>query len=398
MPLMTLNNRMCAGMPAIMQLMQAGRLEEATATIQRMLGGQPVAPGATRPIQQADNAPIEGIFQVINDGASEATQVRYARSESPRLRPVPKRAPDGVPGGQFIARAYTNQAGTRAYKLYVPSGYRRQTLPLVVMLHGCTQSPEDFAVGTRMNRRVEAQQMLVLYPAQLQDANTSKCWNWFKPGDQRRNEGEPSIIAGMTREVMHDYEIDPQRVYIAGLSAGGAMAVVMGMTYPELYAAVGAHSGLPYAVAHDLPSAFAMMREGDMKNTHVRDHRTVGSIIIEQDVPTIVFHGDRDTTVHPGNSDRIIAQSRAVNGADVSSQIGSRVFVQGGRVANGHAYTRTVYRDANGQPSFEHWLVHGAGHAWSGGSSSGSFTDPKGPDATREMIRFFLEHPQLARH
>jgi poly(hydroxyalkanoate) depolymerase family esterase len=266
------------------------------------------------------------------------------------------------------------------------------------MLHGCTQSPEDFAVGTRMNQLAESRQILVLYPAQAQSANTSKCWNWFKPGDQRRNEGEPSIIAGITREVMRDYGIDPQRVYVAGLSAGGAMALVMGMTYSELYAAVGVHSGLPYAVAHDLPSAFAAMRAGGEKDTRMHDRGTVGSAIIERDVPTIVFHGDRDTTVHPGNGDQIIAQSRAVDGANASARIGSRVFVQRSKVASGHAYTRTVYRDADGQSSIEHWLVHGTGHAWSGGSSSGSFTDPKGPDATREMIRFFLEHPQLACH
>ncbi len=395
---MTMNDRLRAGIPAIMQLTQVGRLEEATATIQRMLNGQPVTRSATRPTKQADNAPIEGVFRVIKDGAWQATHARYARSESPPPRPVPNRAPDGLPGGQFITRSYTNQAGTRAYKLYVPSGYRRQPLPLVVMLHGCTQSPEDFAVGTRMNQLAESRQILVLYPAQAQSANTSKCWNWFKPGDQRRNQGEPSIIAGITREVMRDYGIDPQRVYVAGLSAGGAMALVMGMTYSELYAAVGVHSGLPYAVAHDLPSAFAAMRAGGEIDTRMYDRGTVGSAIIERDVPTIVIHGDRDTIVHPGNGDQIIAQSRAVDGANASARIGSRVFVQRSQVVSGHAYTRTVYRDADGQSSIEHWLVHGAGHAWSGGSSSGSFTDPKGPDATREMIRFFLEHPQLARH
>ncbi len=389
---------MRTGMPAIMQSMQAGQLEEATAAIQRLLALQPVPPFANRATHRPGSAPIEGVFRVIKDGAAQATHARDARSESPSPQPSPNRAPEDVPGGQFIAGAYTNQAGTRAYKLYVPSGYGRQPLPLVVMLHGCTQSPEDFAVGTRMNQFAEARPMLVLYPAQAQGANTSRCWNWFKPGDQRCNEGEPSIIADMTREVMHDYKIDAQRVYVAGLSAGGAMAVVMGITYPELYAAVGAHSGLPFAAAHDLPSAFAAMRAGGDRDACVHDYRPVDSAIIRRHVPTIVFHGDRDNTVHPHNSHRIIAQSWGVGGVDPSTLMGSRVLVQRGRAANGHTYTRTVYRDVDGCSSFEHWLVHGAGHAWSGGHTSGSFTDPKGPDATQEMVRFFLEHPRLACH
>jgi poly(hydroxyalkanoate) depolymerase family esterase len=285
---------------------------------------------------------------------------------------------------------YTNEAGTRSYKLYIPSGYRGQSLPLVVMLHGCTQDPDDFAAGTRMNHVAEEHPCLVLYPAQAEGANPSRCWNWFNEGDQHRDRGEPSIVAGITRRIISSHNIDPRRVYVAGLSAGGAMAITMAMTYPELYAAVGVHSGLAHAVAHDLPSAVAMMRRDNGPNSRMAIRGRRRLIIGERVVPTIVFHGDRDTTVHPLNGEQVIAQSLTASGSGNADPRGSsHVTVERGQAANGHAYTRTIYHDTGGRPSAEHWLVHGAGHAWSGGSSSGSFTDPKGPDATMEMIRFF---------
>jgi poly(hydroxyalkanoate) depolymerase family esterase len=267
------------------------------------------------------------------------------------------------------------------------------------MLHGCTQDPDDFAVGTRMNRVAEEHPCVVLYPAQAPGANPSKCWNWFKEGDQRRGRGEPSIVAGITRHIMTSHNVDPQRVYAAGLSAGGALAVTMGRTYPDLYAAVGVHSGLAYAVAYDVPSAFAMMRQGHAAIRRVGIRETRSLSVGEQVVPTIVFHGDQDRTVHPVNGEQVIAQSLPVarsGSADAGTK--SHVTVERGQAAHGHAYTRTIYHDAGGQPSAEHWLVHGAGHAWSGGSSDGSFTDPKGPDATKEMIRFFWEHSRRAPH
>jgi poly(hydroxyalkanoate) depolymerase family esterase len=283
-------------------------------------------------------------------------------------------------GGQFIEAVYSNAAGSRAYKLYIPSGYRGQAVPLVVMLHGCTQSPDDFAAGTRMNVIAEEQTCLVVYPAQAGHANPAKCWNWFRPNDQRRGEGEPSLIAGITSQVMRDHVVDPRRVYVGGLSAGAAAAAVMGAAYPDLYAAIGVHSGLACGAASDVPSAFAAMRQGEFP--------TPGDIAAAAAsgpmVPTIVFHGDRDTTVHPRNGDHVIAQSKGATSAQTQ--------VQRGQVAGGHAYTRTVHIDASGRSILEHWEIHGAGHAWSGGSPAGSYTDPRGPDAAREMLRFFLEH------
>jgi poly(hydroxyalkanoate) depolymerase family esterase len=287
-------------------------------------------------------------------------------------------------GAQFEERAYANEAGSRTYKLYVPSGYNGQALPLVVMLHGCTQSPDDFAAGTRMNDLAEEQTFLVAYPAQAQTANVSKCWNWFNDGDQQRDRGEPSLIAGITREIMRDFPVEPGRVYIAGLSAGGAAAAIMGSTYPDLYAAIGVHSGLACGAASDIPSAFAAMRQGHSPAARrSRHHGRRG-----RGVPTIVFHGDRDTTVNPVNGDQVIAQSKAA--ADL------RTTVTHGEARGGIRYTRTVQADETGRPMLEQWVLHGAGHAWSGGSSAGSYTEPRGPDASREMMRFFLQRPATA--
>jgi poly(hydroxyalkanoate) depolymerase family esterase len=292
--------------------------------------------------------------------------------------------------GRFLSGSCTNAAGTRAYKLYVPSGYNGEALPLIVMLHGCKQNPDDFAAGTGMNRIAEEHNCFVLYPAQAHRANGSNCWNWFKASDQRRDTGEPSIIADMTRQVMREYRIDPDRVYVAGLSAGGAMATVLTAAYPDLYAAVGVHSGLPVGCAHDVPSAFGAMKDGG-KTVHRQAYR--------QSVPAIVFHGDQDRTVHPGNGASALAQCMRASDDALRNRNGSREpRVVKGKVPQGRAYTQTIYySDCDGEEAAsiaEHWVVHGAGHAWSGGSKAGSYTDAKGPDASQEMIRFFHAHPR----
>lgn len=292
-------------------------------------------------------------------------------------------APAKLPeGAQFLSRSFTNQAGSRPYKVYVPSGYRGQPVALVVMLHGCTQSPDDFAAGTGMNAAAEAQTFLAVYPGQTSSAHAQKCWKWFNPEDQQRGTGEPSLIAGITRQVMQDYAIDPRRVYVAGLSAGGAAAAVMGDAYPDLYAAIGVHSGLACGAASDLPSALAAMQRGGASPA------PRGSARARRRVPTIVFHGDRDTTVSPRNADAVT--EHAVGDA------ASRTQVQTGQPSGGHPYSRTVHLDGTGAALTEQWLIHGAGHAWSGGNSAGSYTDPRGPDATQEMLRFFWEHPHPA--
>lgn len=305
------------------------------------------------------------------------------------------RAPEPLPdGAQFLAGSFSSDAGSRGYKLYIPgtrpnghpSGRPTGAMPLIVMLHGCTQSPDDFAAGTRMNTLAEEQGCLVVYPGQTQAANAHKCWNWFSPDDQRRDRGEPALIAGITRKIMQEHAVDPARVYVAGLSAGGAAAAIMAQAYPELYAAAGVHSGLACGAASDMPSAFAAMRQGatDPRHAPSRASRGMGRRL----VPTIVFHADKDGTVHPRNGDQVIAQFAAAG--DLRSEM------RRGQVPGGHAYSRTIHANAAGQPVLEQWLIHGGGHAWSGGSSAGSYTDPLGPDASREMLRFFLEHPHEA--
>jgi len=245
------------------------------------------------------------------------------------------------------------------------------------MLHGCTQSPDDFAAGTRMNFIAEEQACLVVYPAQRSEANQAKCWNWFRAADQQRGRGEPSLISGITRQIMRDYSVDPRRVYVGGLSAGAAAAAVMGATYSDLYAAIGVHSGLACGAATDLPSALVAMRQGGGADD-------TANLSDGPPVPTIVFHGDRDITVHPNNGDLMLEQSMRTTSTQKK--------VHRGRVPGGRAYTRTVHTDASGRGIFEHWNIHGAGHAWSGGSPAGSYTDPRGPDATRQMLRFFFGH------
>jgi poly(hydroxyalkanoate) depolymerase family esterase len=290
------------------------------------------------------------------------------------------RAPEPLPdGASFTTHSFSNEAGSRSYKLYMPSTHRGELAPLVVMLHGCTQSPDDFAAGTRMNALAEEHGILVVYPAQAPAANAQKCWNWFSPGDQRRDRGEPSLIAGITRQIVRDHAVDARRVYVAGLSAGGAAAAIMGMTYSDLYAAVGVHSGLACGAAQDVPSAFAAMRQGAAGASP----RPSGA---QRLMPTIVVHADRDGTVHPRNGDQVMAQAGA------ASPQGLRMEVEHGQVPGGHAYSRTVHLDGDGRAVLEQWLVHGGGHAWSGGSPAGSYTDPRGPNASREMLRFFLSH------
>lgn len=291
--------------------------------------------------------------------------------------------------GEFVSRSFTNHAGTRAYKLYIPASYAGQLgepVPVVVMLHGCTQSPDDFAAGTRMNGLAEQHGFLVVYPAQAANANGSKCWNWFRSEDQDRDRGEPALIAGITKEVAANYHVDERRVFVAGLSAGAAMAVILGVTYPDLFAAVGAHSGLPYGAAHDMPSAFGAMKRstglpGMPNRTGSSAHQAAG----RRGVPTIVFHGDRDHTVDAQNGAEIVAQ--AIRGHAGEPCLQSSVHK--GATAGGRQYSQTVYVDVTDQPVVEEWVLHGAGHAWSGGSPNGSYTDLGGPDASAEMIRFF---------
>jgi poly(hydroxyalkanoate) depolymerase family esterase len=405
------------------RLTSAGRLTEATSALQRIFGGNHAASAnATSAIRgvlptfggaksvgtaRAELAPQPQPSTALGGGGrlpfSAAGRVTSAIPEGLRgflnqvshgglplpngglvgLFPIAPSVP--VPDGvQFLAGTFSNEAGSRPYKLYVPSGYRSgRSVPLIVMLHGCTQSPDDFAAGTRMNEAAEEQTCLVVYPGQTASANMQKCWNWFSGSDQQRGQGEPSLIAGITGQVMRDYAVDPRRVYVAGLSAGGAAAAIMGDAYPDLFAAIGVHSGLACGAARDMSSAFAAMQ-----GVHTAATSAARAGAQRRVVPAIVFHGDRDGTVNPRNADAVVAQSAQT--AALSKH------TEQGRAPGGHAYSRTLRTDAAGRTVIEQWVVHGAGHAWFGGSAAGTYTDPRGPDATREMLRFFLEHPHPA--
>jgi poly(hydroxyalkanoate) depolymerase family esterase len=386
------------------RLTRARQLVKATLLLQRMLRGESTpdaTSGATGRIALTGRELLIIDAKANTIGETDSPHLARPASTQPRklraldingqsglaprglIKRAPLSTPDIVPeGARFIEGTFSNAAGSRAYKLFILSRYQGQPLPLVVMLHGCTQSPDDFAAGTRMNFIAEEQTCFVVYPAQRSEANQAKCWNWFRTADQQRGRGEPSLVAGITRQIMRDYSVDPKRVYVGGLSAGAAAAAVMGATYPDLYAAIGVHSGLACGTASDLPSAFVAMRQGGLAASSGSDDR--GILSDGPTVPTIVFHGDRDITVHPNNGDQILEQSMRTTRTQKK--------VHRGRVPGGHAYTRTIHADASGREIFEHWNIHGAGHAWSGGSPVGSYTDPRGPDATREMLRFFLGH------
>ena len=293
--------------------------------------------------------------------------------------------------GSLAVHRFSHAAGTRAYKLHVPAVLPDGPPPLLVMLHGCTQSADDFAAGTQMNRLADAHGFLVVYPEQPAQANPSSCWNWFRPQDQVRDGGEPALIAGIVRQVAQQHGADPRRIFVAGLSAGAAMAVVLGETYPELFAGVGAHSGLPYASAHDIPSALAAMKGGcsGLPGLKPRPGGAAGaSRRAVQPVPVIVFHGDRDHTVQASNGEGIVQQARNAHAAESGG--GLQVVSHTGLAPGGRRYSRTVHTDTLGRTRIEHWTVHGAGHAWSGGHASGSCTDASGPDASAAMLRFFL--------
>lgn len=296
----------------------------------------------------------------------------------PPATPV-ARAP-GRLRGSFRTALFACEVGERAYKLYIPASASlgEGPMPLLIMLHGCSQTPEDFARGTRMNALAEEHRLLVAYPAQPREANLSRCWNWYRRGDQSRDAGEPALIAGLTRRILATQPADPARVYVAGLSAGASAALIVAAAYPDLFAAVGVHSGLPVGAAHDAATGILAMQHGapGLRPTVA--------------MPTIVFHGESDPVVNPRNG-RYVAARAVVPFPPL------RATVKKGGVPDGREFVRTVHRVGRGRPLAEHWLVLGSGHAWSGGSPAGSFTDPAGPDASREMLRFFLRHRAVRR-
>ena len=358
---------------------RSGPMQSVTETIRRALSSGGVSGGSRSP--GGDGPVIEVAARVVGE------------PHEPDREPV-RRSPPGGPElpGAFLTREFRNAAGTRTYKLYVPARKSETALPLVVMLHGCTQSAEDFAAGTQMNRLAEEHGFLVAYPEQTPGANMSKCWNWFKAEDQVRDQGEPSLIAGIVDEIAQTHSVDRRRIFVAGLSAGAAMAVILGEAYPEIFAAVGAHSGLPFASASDIPSAMAAMKGGRSGMAGLTNLNAGQGVRRKttQPTPTIVFHGDRDHTVQQSNGAAIVQQASEAYAAASGDQSVLQSTTQRGTASGGRNFSRTITTDPTGQPYLESWILHGAGHAWSGGNAGGSYTDGNGPDASAEMVRFFL--------
>ena len=369
-----------AAMGQATRLMREGRLAEAAALIQRALGHDPPEPAAFAANSGLSRERLEALLSTLKAAGLRQPPGFGVGSLHLKKRWTPERAPATAQPGQFLDRSYACDAGTRRYKLYVPTGYAGAPVPLLVMLHGGTQNAEDFAAGTQMNRLAERHTFLVAYPEQSRSANAMGYWNWFQPEHQSRDGGEPSLIAGITEQIVGGYSIDAGSVYVSGFSAGAAMAAVMAATYPDLYAAVGVHSGLPYGAGVDIPSALAAMKQG--ARPHPRRPAT--------DVPLIVFHGDSDPTVDKCNADCLVEHwLRAGRNASGARREPRSLH---GQVPDGHPYTRVAYHNGGGVTVVEQWTVHQAGHAWSGGSLDGSYTDPQGPDASAEFFRFFRQH------
>ncbi|MEO8578349.1 MAG: PHB depolymerase family esterase [Gemmatimonadales bacterium] len=290
--------------------------------------------------------------------------------------------------GEFLMKEVATPDGPRRYKLYVPSRYdKSRPVPLMLVLHGCTQDPDDIARGTRFNSIAEEKGFLVAYPEQPQKANGLKCWNWFDATHQKRDQGEPALIAEITRRVISEYSVDARRVYIAGLSAGGAMALIVAYAYPEIYAAAGIHSGIAYGAATSIAEAVKAMGAG------APDAASLSSIVEKgmgsrRFFPAIVFQGAADKSVKVVNASQVVSQ------LSESSPTGDlkKLSETPGLSEGGYHFSKILY--GKRRPAIEEWIVDELGHAWSGGSSEGTYTDPKGPDAAKEMVRFFLEHPR----
>lgn len=395
------------------QLTKRGRWVDATRLIQRMLGltqakpqprttppqrsAEPTAT-VTAKIASADIGVMDVPFREVRlppvaplvDKKAEvpATALKErAPVEAPAIAPPAKR-PRPRPAS-FTEHVFEFADASYNYRLFVPSSAAISSaappLPLIVLLHGCKQDAADFAQGTAMNELAEQQQCLVLYAEQLSEANRMRCWNWFDTAHQTRDAGEPAMIAALTRSIVKSHHADPARVYIAGLSAGGAMAAVVAALYPEMFAAVGVHSGLPPGAATGVMSALSAMRRGARKTD-------AGS---GQDafLPTIVFHGSADKTVHPDNGELVTdAALAAFDASGVALERTQRTEGSPNDTDGSRDATRTIYSAADGKPYVEHWAIETGPHAWSGGNPAGSFTDPEGPDASRAMLDFFLQH------
>ena len=374
-----MNFRMRTAMRDALALVRKSNVAAATSIIRAALSRgltkaddrRPAALRASKQLSStpaAERKPLGEVIKTLRDGRSA-----FLRKGSGSAAKASKR-----PGGEgdFTSRAYTFEGQSLSYMLYVPPHKAGRDLSLVLMLHGCTQNPQDFAVGTQMNSLADEFGLIVAYPEQPRTANSSGCWNWFDGKHQKHGTGEPAMLAGLAKSLAREFNIGATRVFAAGLSAGGAMAEILASTYPREFAAVGIHSGLPYGAANSVMSAF-----GAMKGT-TRMMRPA-SAKVDRGIRRIVFHGASDATVHPSNGERILDGTRQLSNTAHETETTTEI--------NGRSVTRILLKNDKGHAMAEHWVVTGGGHAWFGGNRHGSYTEAKGPDASREMVRFFLE-------
>ena len=370
-------------MMASARLVQNKDVASATATIQQALAQAGLMPGQGQGQAAAPASKDATAFVDINPAPDWQAQLRKGQAAM-RAAGVGVGLPageddvavmDDIAGGTFTAGVFSNAAGRRRYKLYIPSQPSSKPRPLIVMLHGCTQNPDDFALGTGMNRLAEEANCLVLYPEPDSASNRTQCWNWFDAGHQTRDAGEPGIIAGLTRQIVKEHGADPAQVFVAGMSAGGAMAAVLGAEYPDLFAAVGVHSGLPAGSGRDMITGLQAMK------------KPAKGRILREAVPVIVFHGSTDHVVAPANGDAVLQQYVGAHAGLHATPLSVR---HDDAAHGGRRCRRSVWRDDAGRAMAEQWIVQGAGHAWAGGNAAGSHTDAAGPSASKEMLRFFL--------
>ena len=388
-----MKSRLLDAMGNALALIKKSNFAEATALLRKTLsGGDAVAALAERSRRRAPDFPSVDQAEPTRSATASTTPdfafapspraplgevlraLRAGRANLPKAPFAPDETPAGPPDEKFSSRSYRGPAGSLNYRLYVPADHATRELALVLMLHGCTQNPEDFALGTQMNALADEFGLVVAYPHQPRAANASGCWNWFDKRHQHRGSGEPAKLAGLAQSLASEFAIPRERTFVAGLSAGGAMAEVLAATYPDLFDAVGIHSGLPYKAAKDVPSAFAAMKGAAAEPAL----RVVGGTECRK----IVFHGGADATVDPINAMRILEQARSgrthLQQVDLERQI------------EGRSVNQTVLQNPAGQSVVELWSVEGGGHAWFGGDSRGSYTQSVGLDASRIMVRFFL--------
>lgn len=373
-----------------LSLLKAGNVASATAAIQRSLGFGPTEDAAP----QAPAGDGAGGFETPSQTLSaETVRLRLrqrALGRKPASRDVPVPAETfkpktsgktriGKEDQRFSLRNVQGKFGSLDYKLYVPADHASRELALVMMLHGCTQDPDDFALGTRMNILADEFGLIVAYPHQPRKANAQGCWNWFDARHQQRGAGEPALLSAVAQDIAREFQIAPESTFVAGLSAGGAMADILAATYPDVFAGAGIHSGLPKGAANDLMSAF-----GAMKGKHAGSQKSAG--IGAGPTPTvrkIIFHGSADSTVNASNGLEIFRRLCHHQRDGVEMTID--------RTINGGRVTLTTLDRPDGIAQAEYWLMHDAGHAWSGGDKKGTYAEASGPDASREMIRFFLQ-------